>query len=142
MKNPAEWWKWVLCTFTLLMPCILWAEDVVTSDINRDGKPDSWTYINGGDVDRMELDINFDGKIDSVYIYDGKGKVKEEILDTNYDGRMDNWRFYKNGSLEEDEIDSDFNGTVDVWVYVNRKRIYRIEKDTTGDGKPDTIEQY
>ena len=118
------------------------ADTVITSDLNKDGKPDAWSYIKGKVVTRQELDVNFDGKVDSIYIYDSKGKVKEEILDTNYDGKMDNWRFYDNGSLTLDEADSNYDGKIDLWIFVDRDRVYKIEKDTNGDGKPDKIINY
>ncbi len=118
------------------------ADMVVTSDLNKDGKPDGWSYINGKSVTRQELDVNFDGKVDSVYIYDENGKVAEEILDTNYDGKMDNWREYQDGSLVLDKADSNYDGKIDVWIYVDRDRVYRIEKDTNGDGKVDSVIQY
>ena len=118
------------------------ADMVVTSDLNKDGKPDAWSYISGKVVTRQELDVNFDGKVDSIYVYDENGKVKEEILDTNYDGKMDNWRYYDNGSLTLDEADSNYNGKIDVWIYVDRDRVYEIKKDTNGDGKPDSITKY
>jgi hypothetical protein len=120
----------------------VYASDVVESDINRDGNPDGWTYVSSGNVEKQEMDINFDGKIDAVYLYEWSGKVKEEILDTDYDGRMDNWRSYEDGNLVQDQIDSDSDGKVDIWFYIDRGKIIRLEKDTTGDGKPDTVSEF
>ena len=133
-----------LCTILLLfLPCTsAFASEVVESDVNKDGSPDGWTYVKNGSVEKQEIDINFDGKIDAVYLYEWGGKVKEEILDTNYDGRMDNWRSYKNGSLVEDQIDSNADGSVDIWFYIDQGKIIRLEKDTTGDGKPDFVSEF
>lgn len=116
--------------------------EMITSDINKDGAPDAWTYVTNGYVDKQEIDINFDGKIDTVYIYEGEGKIKEEVLDTDYNGRMDNWRFYEDGRLVMDQMDSNGDGHVDYWFYVDRGRIYKIEKDTNHDGTADTTTEF
>ncbi len=129
--------------FPLFFPCTaLFASEVVESDVNKDGNPDGWTYVKNGNVEKQEIDINFDGRIDAVYLYEWGGKVREEILDTDYDGRMDNWRTYENGSLVEDQIDSNSDGEVDIWFYIDRGKIIRLEKDTTGDGKPDLVSEF
>ena len=121
----------------------VYAGEVLESDINNDGEIDGWTYLlDSGKLDKQEIDMNFDGEVDSVYIYEPDGKIREEILDTDFDGRMDNWRMYEKGDLVLDKVDSDYNGTVDVWYHVDRSRIYRIERDTTGDGQPDKTIEY
>jgi len=131
----------VICVAAFMVCTHLYA-DVFYSDINRDGKIDGWTYMNGGKVEKQEIDMNYDGKINAIFIYDVNGKVCEEILDTDFDGRMDNWRTYKGGSLILESIDSNKDGKPDVWFHIDRGRVYMIEKDTTGDGKPDRIINY
>ena len=116
--------------------------DVVESDVNKDGDIDGWSYMNGGYIERQEIDMNFDGRIDSVFMYERDGRVKEEILDTNYDGKMDNWRYYNGGEVVKDSIDSDFDGKIDVWFYIDRGRVIKMEEDTTGDGNPDRTVEY
>lgn len=116
--------------------------DIITSDMNSDGNADGWTYLKDGDIEKQEIDLNFDGKIDSVFLYESNGRVKEEILDTNYDGKMDNWRLYENGELVVDRVDSDLDGRIDIWIHVLKGKIILIEKDTTGDGKADKFAEY
>jgi hypothetical protein len=116
--------------------------NVIESDINNDGNIDGWSYVNDGYIERQEIDMNFDGKIDSVFMYENNGSVKEEILDTNYDGKMDNWRYYNGGEVVQDSIDSDYDGKIDVWFYIDRGRVYKMEEDTTGDGSPDRTVKY
>ncbi len=118
------------------------SSEVITSDMNSDGKPDGWTYIKSGNVEKQEIDLNFDGKVDGVYLYENNGKVKEEILDTNHDGKMDNWRLFDNGELIIDKVDSDFDGRIDIRIYIREGKILRIDKDTTGDGKTDKVIEY
>ena len=119
-----------------------YSADVIKSDINNDGDIDGWSYLNDGYIARQEIDMNFDGKVDSVFMYEKAGRVKEEILDTNYDGKMDNWRYYDDGDVVKDSIDRDFDGDIDVWFYIDRGRVYKMEEDTTGDGNPDRIVKY
>jgi len=135
--------KWALsaCVVCLSFPAASYGE-VVTSDFNRDGKPDGWSYMAGSRVEKQEIDLNFDGKVDAVYIYGEGGQVVEEVLDTNSDGKMDNWRSYKNGKVVLDKLDSDFDGSIDLWVYVEKGGIYRIERDLDKDGKPDNASVY
>ena len=55
----------VLCVVLMLFyPCAtLFASEVVESDVNKDGNPDGWTYVKNGNVEKQEIDINFDGKV-------------------------------------------------------------------------------
>ena len=116
--------------------------EVIESDINKDGDVDGWSYVREGYVERQEIDMNFDGRVDSVFIYEKNGLVKEELLDTNHDGKIDNWRMYKNGEVVEDSMDSNFDGKRDIWFYIDRGRVYKVQEDTNGDGKPDTTTMY
>ena len=135
--------KVLLCLLLLSIPLVsAFTAEIIESDINKDGAPDAWTHVENGTVVKQELDINFDGKVDAVYYYEWSGKVKEEVLDTDYDGKMDNWRGYEDGSLVIDQLDSNQDGSVDLWFYVDRGKIIRLEKDTTGDGKPDTVNEF
>jgi hypothetical protein len=137
--------KWGITFGLALLLCVslyLHADSVVETDTNRDGKPDGWTYILKGQIEKQELDINFDGKVDTLYLYEGNNVVREEILDTDYDGNMDNWRIYDNGELVADNMDSDHDGRIDIWISIDRGRIYKVRKDTSGDGKPDTSVEY
>jgi hypothetical protein len=129
-------------TILLFLFVTVSAAEVITSDTNKDGDPDAWTHVRDGNVIKQELDVNFDGKVDAMFIYEYTGKVKEETLDTDYDGRMDNWRVYEDGKLAIDRIDSNHDGRIDLWFYVDGGKIIRLEKDTTGDGKPDTVREY
>jgi hypothetical protein len=125
-----------------LLPAASLSAQVITSDVNRDGEPDAWTYVTNGYPEKQEIDMNYDGRVDTVFIYDVMGKVVEEVLDTDYDGDMDNWRRYVDGMLTLDRVDSDGDGKVDVWLFVDRGKIYKLEKDTTGDGKADTVNEF
>src|SRR5262245_35354653 len=68
-------------------------EKVIVNDLNRDGKPDEWTYVvsssgpDGKPVDRIarrEFDMNWDGKVDIRRTYDAKGQLQQEDLDLDF----------------------------------------------------------
>jgi len=67
---------------------------------------------------KVEVDTNYDGKVDRAEYYDDKGQIMKVEDDTTGMGRINEWIYYKNG------------------VPVKK------EKDTNGDGKPDVFVSY
>ena len=64
--------------------------DVRTEDQNRDGRPDVWR------------------------VYDRQGQLAKVAVDTNFDGRSDVHEYYEGGALVRRESDRDFNDRVDL----------------------------
>ncbi len=119
------------------------ASALYTTDENNDGKPDQWYNMKRNVVSHLEIDRNFDGKVDYIADFNSKGKMTKEEFDYNYDGKMDDFYYYDSGVLEKEEIDSNYDGKVDIWIYLY-KGVYikKYEKDTDYDGKPDIIKDY
>jgi hypothetical protein len=91
----------------------------------------------------MELDRNSDGVVDYRVTYDARGKVLREELDFNYDGKMDTFYQHKDGILQRVDVDSDYTGAIDIWVYLrDGTYVTRYERDTDGDGKPDSVRSF
>lgn len=87
-------------------------------DYNGDGRLDEkWTYVNYT-ISKVEIDRNFDGKMDLVYLYDRKG-----IIDTS-------------------SLDEDFNGTFETDIYYEHGSPFSEKTDSTGDGYKDLVTQY
>jgi hypothetical protein len=82
-------------------------------DENHDGKPDLFYTYRDGKIVKVEVDRNFDGKIDEWDFYDREGRPERIERDENYDGRPDLWYFYENGEVKRSEQDTDFNGQPD-----------------------------
>lgn len=106
-------------------------------DINWDGRVDITTYFDAhGEREREAMDLDFDGKVDSVFFYEKGINVRRE-RDLNGDGRPDVWAYYEKGKLVRKERDSNGDGRVDYWEYWENGQIDRIGEDQDGDGTVD-----
>ena len=110
-------------------------------DMNNDGKIDRWVRINGGIVDKVSFDRDFDGSVDYIIFYTEESEKKEEQLDFNYDGSMDDFYYYAAGKMKRREIDTNFDGMIDIWVYLDGIYIQKYEKDIDFDGKIDITKE-
>jgi len=59
-------------------------------------------------------------------------------VDRNYDGKVDRREYYEAGVIVKTETDTDFDGIFDETVYFKNGKPVKAEKDTNKDGKPDT----
>jgi len=66
---------------------------------------------------RSEFDTTGKGKIDQWLFYDARGNVVRAEYDRNGDGKPDQWEHFAAG----------------------QRQPYKVERDTTGDGKADAI---
>jgi len=77
--------------------CETSGKNVVTSDLNKDNKPDVWRLYKAEDeggtkIEFMtckQVDFNHDGKKDWVVAYNRKGNPIFEKTDYDYDGKFD-----------------------------------------------------
>jgi hypothetical protein len=84
-------------------------------DSNKNGKIDTWTYMEGTRIDRIEIDRDEDGKIDRWEYY-VDNKLSRVGTSTRGDGVVDEWAYQRaDGSLERVETDTDRDGRVDKW---------------------------
>ncbi len=61
-------------------------EDVVAFSTKGTGKPDTWSYLTGGRVVRMEYDKDGNGAIDRWEYFDSNGSV-ERVFQLDASGR-------------------------------------------------------
>ncbi|MGH9328950.1 MAG: hypothetical protein ACRD09_00780 [Vicinamibacterales bacterium] len=92
---------------------------LLTYDADKNGRIDTWTYMDGTKVLRSEIDRDEDGKIDR-------------------------WEFHReDGTLEKVGFSRANEGKVDAWAYSGADgALARVEEDTNADGKPDKWETY
>lgn len=65
---------------------------------------------------KVQVDSNYDGKVDRVEVYDEAGQIQRVESDTNGNGKTDEWVIYKDGKPVKKEKDSNEDGKADVWV--------------------------
>src|SRR6185295_858569 len=128
-------------------------KNVVTYDLNHDGRPDVWRLYKTDDeggtkveyLTCKQVDFDHDGRKDWVVGYNRKGNVLFEKADFDYDGKWDMSAIYdsKTGLVAEVERDTDFDGKLDVKeVYDSAGQLTSVRRDRNGDGQPDLWEQY
>jgi len=131
---------------------------LLTHDRNGDGKVDTWGYMDGSRVVRIEVDENGDGKIDRwEYHKDPKtskdssgasgstgqaasgGDVTLERIDraTKFDGRISRREYFDNGALTRVEEDTDGDGKIDKWETYSAGTLAMMAIDTKARGTPD-----
>lgn len=126
-----------------------------------DGKVDTWSYMDGAHIRRIEIDKDGDGKIDRWEYYDSEGKLEKVGFSRVNDGRLDGWAYpapdgsiaridtigpagnvtrserYENRSLVQAEEDVDGDGKTDRWETYDGDRLAMLALDTRRAGRPD-----
>ena len=131
-------------------------------DSDKNGVIDTWSYMDGARVVRIEIDKDEDGKIDRWEYYgpdqklekvgfsrlkDGKedawsyagpdGSIVRIDVSTRRDGKVNRTEHYKNDVLVTAEEDSDEDGQIDKWETYDGERLASVAFDTMHRGKPD-----
>jgi hypothetical protein len=132
--------------------CAADGKNVVTSDLNHDGKADVWKLYQTIDEDGTkvevltckQVDFDNDGKKDYVAIYAKTGDKIAEEFDFGFDGTFDAREHYakKGDELTVVERDSDHDQKPDIWEKYKDGKLDTVHRDRNGDGKPDMWEQY
>lgn len=123
-------------------------------DRNKDGKVDTWGYMDGARVVKVEVDENGDGSVDRWEYHRndaaapgapagdvagaGVDKTVERIeRATKFDGTVSRREYFENGALTKTEEDTDGNGKVDKWETYTDGSLAVMALDTSGRGTPD-----
>jgi hypothetical protein len=116
-------------------------------DLNRDGKPEIVNYLRERAAAarllvRKEVDLNYDGRIDVVTLFTETGEIDREEMDSDFDGSFDWVDHYREGRRVMTEVDTDFDGKMNIFSYYEEGKISRKERDTNGDGMIDMWEKF
>jgi hypothetical protein len=87
----------------------------LTYDANKNGRIDTWTYMDGRKVLRSEIDRDEDGKIDR-WEYHGPDGTLEAVRaeeDGDADGKPDRWETYAGGRISSVAFDENADGRPD-----------------------------
>ncbi len=112
-------------------------------DRNADGRTDQWIFRVNGEIEREELDDDFDGRPDRILHYDlASHQVVRLDEDSDQDGNLDSWTALRDGVVVRRRVDSDGDGYVDSWSFYRDGKITRLERDSSGDGFRDHVAHY
>jgi hypothetical protein len=121
-------------------------------DLDEDGQPDIKNYYRErSDAPRLlvrkEMDLNRDGQIDVISLFDPDGNLEREELDADYDGKFDWIDHYQKGERVMSEYDTDSDGRPNVFKYYitgtdGLVHLDRKERDEDGDGAIDVWEKF
>jgi hypothetical protein len=116
----------------------------LTADLDRDGKIDTYTYMDGTKVLRSEIDADQDGKIEKWEFHGEDGKVARVAISREKNGKADTWMYpAADGKLARAEISSEQDESkIDRWEWYEADVVVRAEEDASGDGKVDKWETY
>jgi hypothetical protein len=111
-------------------------------DANGNGIVDTWSYMDGARVVRIEIDKDEDGKIDRWEYYGPDQKLLKVGFSRQNDGKEDGWSYATADGGTRLELSSHRDGRIDRIEYYEHDVMVRDEEDTDGDGKIDKWETY
>ena len=115
----------------------------LTYDSNKNGKPDSFSYMEGTKVLRVEVDKDEDGKIDRWEYYGADQKLQKVGLSRLNNGKVDEWAYQgSDGTVARIEISTKHDGKIGRTEFYERGALVRAEEDADGNGPPDKWETY
>jgi len=112
-------------------------------DSNGNGVVDTWSYMDGARVVRIEIDKDEDGKIDRWEYYGPDQKLEKIGFSREMDGKEDAWSYTApDGSIERIEISTRRDGKISRVEHYQHNTLGSAEEDSDGDGKFDKWETY
>ena len=111
-------------------------------DLNGDGVADVFNYYQESSegvrlLVRKEVDLNWDSRVDVRSWFDLSGQLEKEEMDGDFDGHVDWVDHYQGGRRVLSKVDTDYNGTFDLYKIFEGGKVRRKERDTNGDGNID-----
>lgn len=112
-------------------------------DSQGNGRVDTWSYMDGARVIRIEIDADADGTIDRWEHYGSDQKLERIGLSRGHDGVEDAWSFTgRDGTVERIEVSTRHDGAIDRIEYYEHDRMVRAEEDSDANGAIDKWETY
>jgi predicted nucleotidyltransferase len=106
-------------------------------DANVNGKIDTWSYMDGARIVRIEVDQDEDGTIDRWEHYDSNQQLSRVGVSRLNDGKVTRTEHYDQGVLVRADEDTDGDGTLDKWETYDAGRLATVAFDTSRGGRPD-----
>jgi hypothetical protein len=112
-------------------------------DANGNGTIDTWSYMDGARIVRIEVDSDEDGKIDRWEYYGPNQQIEKIGFSRLGDGKEDAWRFPgPSGAFDRIGISTRRDGKITRTEHYDGDRLVSAEEDVDEDGKIDKWETY
>ena len=112
-------------------------------DSDGNGKVDTWSYMDGARVVRIEIDKNEDGRIDRWEYYDANQKLEKIGTSRAQDGKEDSWSYLAaDGTIARIDVSTKHDGKISRVEHYQHDMLVSAEEDGDGDGKMDKWETY
>jgi len=116
---------------------------LVTLDSKADGKIDTWSYMDGARIVRIEIDRDGDGRVDRWEYYGADQKIEKVGMSRANDGTVDAWAYpAPDGGIARMDISTRRDGQVTRREFYEAGSLVRAEEDTQGAGRIDKWETY
>jgi hypothetical protein len=115
----------------------------LSADINHDGRRDAVAVLDGTRIDRIELDLDENGKVERWDYYNGLRQVQSVGFSRLDDGVLDARAFYgANGQVARIEVSTRRDGLFNRVEFYEDGRLTHATEDSNGDGRVDRWETY
>jgi hypothetical protein len=112
-------------------------------DSNGNGKVDTFSYMDGARVLRIEIDNDEDGKIDRWEYYGPDQKIEKVGFSRLRDGKEDAWSYDgPDGSIVRIDVSTKRDGRVTRIEHYDHEKLLAAEEDSREDGRIDKWETY
>ena len=112
-------------------------------DSNGNGKVDTFSYMDGARVLRIEIDKDEDGKIDRWEYYGPDQKIEKVGFSRLSDGKEDAWSYTgPDGSIVRIDVSTKRDGKVTRIEHYDHEKLLAAEEDSDEDGRIDKWETY
>ena len=112
-------------------------------DSNGNGVVDTWCYMDGVRVVRIEIDTDENGSIDRWEYYNADSKLEKIAFSRANDGKPDAWAYPgPDGTMERIESSTRRDGKISRIEHYSKGVLVSADEDTDGDGRMDKWETY
>ena len=117
--------------------------ELLKYDANHDGVIETFSYMKGNRILRIEIDADGDGRIDRWEYYGASQRLERVGFSRGHDGREDAWSYADAaGAIVRIEMSTNRDGRVTRTEHFDREALVRAEEDTDADGVVDKWEAY
>jgi hypothetical protein len=114
----------------------------LASDLDRDGRLDQWTYLDGNRPLRGEADTDGDGRIDRWEYFDERSQLERVGVSSLNDGIEDSWHWAGRDGERRVDRSRARDRRIDRREFFRDGQLVRAEDDGNGDGRTDRWDRY